>query len=231
MHVRKTEICKFALGSALQVHERHEAKKVSRREHRIHEAASWIDLWNQAPFVKTFCVWGIAWPSLLVAHLQNCLQRKGDISKHLRKHTIRSGLSSPSMRKVTFAWTLGFLVLLWYDWTGGQSSEIGKQHSQLHIIGKGGTQCRLPRDFPIKSGSWIYFINMGICWLMRSWKLYCVPDFDDFCSWKCIFFDRHVWSCQSSPGGSLYISYTRREVHSILLAQHLQKLKHSVLLL
>ena len=42
----------------------------------------------------------------------------------------------------------------------------------------------LPFDVPVKSGSWIYFINMGIHLLMCSWKLCCVPDFGDFCSWK-----------------------------------------------
>ena len=48
VRVWKIEICRFALGSALHVRERHEARKnfpeVSRREHRIREAASWIDL-------------------------------------------------------------------------------------------------------------------------------------------------------------------------------------------
>ena len=42
----------------------------------------------------------------------------------------------------------------------------------------------MPCDFPIKSGSQIYIINVGICLLMCSWKLYCVPNFGDFCSWK-----------------------------------------------
>ena len=42
----------------------------------------------------------------------------------------------------------------------------------------------LPFDFPIKSGSWIYFINVGIHLLMCSRKLCCVPDFCNFCSWK-----------------------------------------------
>ena len=88
-------------------------------------------------------------------------------------------------RKVTLAWTLKFPVLLWNDWTGRQSdSMIGKQHSQLCRIGKGGAQCRLPHDLPVKSGSWIYFVNVGIRLLMHSWKLCCVPNFGDFCSWK-----------------------------------------------
>ena len=59
---------------------------------------------------------------------------------------------------------------------------IGKQCSQLRGIGKGGAQCRLPCDFPVKSGSQIYFINVGICLLMCSGKLCCVPDFGDICS-------------------------------------------------
>ena len=57
---------------------------------------------------------------------------------------------------------------------------IGKQRSQLHGIGKGGAQCRLPCDFPVKSGSGIYFINVGLRLLMCSGKLCCVPDLGDF---------------------------------------------------
>ena len=107
-----------------------------------------------------------------VAHLQNRLLQKGDISKCLRKHTMRSGLSSPLTSKVTLLWTL---------------SRIDKQCSQLHGISKGGAQCRLPCDFPAKSLGRIYFINVGMCFLMCSRKLCCVPDFcdfGDFCSWK-----------------------------------------------
>ena len=40
--------------------------------------------------------------------------------------------------------------------------------SQLREIGKGGVQCRLPCDFHVKSGSRIYFMNVGICLLMCS---------------------------------------------------------------
>ena len=43
-------------------------------------------------------------------------------------------------------------------------------------------QSVLPFNFPVKSGSWIYFINVGIHMLMCSGKLCCVPDFGDFCS-------------------------------------------------
>ena len=42
----------------------------------------------------------------------------------------------------------------------------------------------LPFDFPVKSGSWIYLINMGIHLLICSGKLCCVLDVGDFCSWK-----------------------------------------------
>ena len=61
---------------------------------------------------------------------------------------------------------------------------VGKQHFQLRGIGKGGTQCRLPRDFPIKSCSQIYFVNVEIHLLMCSPKLCFVPVLGDFCSCK-----------------------------------------------
>ena len=80
-----------------------------------------------------------------------------------------------------------FTVVLWNDWTGRQSSVICKQRSQWHGIGKGGAQCRVPCDFPVKSGSQIYVINVRISLLMCSGKLCCVPDLGDFCSWKCNF--------------------------------------------
>ena len=59
---------------------------------------------------------------------------------------------------------------------------IGKQRSQLRGIGKGGVHCKLPCDFPVKSGSQIYLINVGSHLLMCSGKSCCVPDFGDFCS-------------------------------------------------
>ena len=43
---------------------------------------------------------------------------------------------------------------------------IGKQRSQLRGISKGGAQCTLPCDFPVKSDSQIYLINVGICLLI-----------------------------------------------------------------
>ena len=103
VHARKIEICWFALRSALCMHERHKAKKkVSWREHRIGEAASQIDLWNQRAICKYVSHEGKAWASLFIAHLQNNLLRKGDVSKHLKKHTMRSVLSPPLMRKIFF---------------------------------------------------------------------------------------------------------------------------------
>ena len=84
--------------------------------------------------------------------------------------------------------------------------------SQLREIGKGGVQCRLPCDFHVKSGSRIYFMNVGICLLMCSWKLCCVPEFGDFCSGKCNF------------GVGMY-AYTRDEdTHKLSLRQ--QKRSH-----
>ena len=45
-HAGQTDICRFAFGSAVRVHERHEAKKCSQRECHICKAASQIDLQN-----------------------------------------------------------------------------------------------------------------------------------------------------------------------------------------
>ena len=73
-------------------------------------------------------------------------------------------------------------VMKWLDWLTVEHDQ--QTASQLHGIGKGGVQCRFPFDFPIKSGSWIYLINVGMHLLMCSWKLCFVPDFGDFCSWK-----------------------------------------------
>ena len=89
-----------------------------------------------------FHVWGKARLSLLIVHLQNCLHQKGDVSKHLRKHPMKSGLSSPLTRNVTLAWTLKFTVLLWNDSAGRQSSVIGKNRVPVwggcFIVGGGG---------------------------------------------------------------------------------------------
>ena len=52
-------------------------------------------LGGQVPFVKTFRVQGRAWQSLFIVHLQNCHQRKGDVSKRLRKYAVRRSLWSP----------------------------------------------------------------------------------------------------------------------------------------
>ena len=152
----------------------------------FHKAASREDRNQGAFFFKRF-MYNRKYGWVLIVHLQNHLQQKWDVSKHFRKYTMRSGLLPPLTRKMTLAWTLKFAVVLWNDWTGGQSSVIGKQRSQLRGISKGGAQCRLPCDFPIKSGSWIYLINVGICLLMCSGKSCFVLDFGDFSSWKCNF--------------------------------------------
>ena len=65
-------------------------------------------------------------------------------------------------------WTLKFAVLLLNDCTCRQSSMIGELHSRLRGINKGGARCRLPCDFPFKSGCQIYLIKVGICLLMCS---------------------------------------------------------------
>ena len=100
----------------------------------FHEAASWRD-WNEDAVCKSvLCRTESMAASADCAHA-NHLQQKGDVSKRLRKYTIRSRHSPLLTRKVTLVWTLKFAVVLWNDWTGGQSSVIGKQHSQLHGIG------------------------------------------------------------------------------------------------
>ena len=117
------------------------------------------------------------------------------------------------MRKVTLVWTLKFAVLLWNDWTGGQLRVISKQHSQLHRFHRGGALCRsrLPCDFPVRNGSGIYFTNAGICLLMCFWKLHCVLDFDDFCSWK-----KHF-----GVGMYAFIPFVLREFHCVCNGTHI----------
>ena len=53
------------------------------------------------------------------------------------------------------------------DWRTVNHDQQNKSF-QLCRINKGEAQCRLPYDFPIKSGSQIFFINVGICLLMCS---------------------------------------------------------------
>ena len=150
----------------------------------FHKAESWID-WNQGAICENVsCLRESMAESIDRAPAKPPPVKRRCFRKCLRKYTMWSGPSPPLTRKVTLAWTLKFAVVLWNDWTGRQFSVIGKQHSQLHRISKGGAQCRLPCDFPLKSGSWIYCINVGIRLLMCSRKLYCVPYFGDFCSWK-----------------------------------------------
>ena len=116
-------------------------------------------------------------------HMQNRLQYKGDISKRLRKHPIRSGLLSLLTRKV-------ILYELWSSqyccemieladsrvWSANRVLSCAESVREVHSV--------LPFNFPVKSGSLIYFINVGIHLLMCSGKLYCVRDLGDFCSWN-----------------------------------------------
>ena len=53
----------------------------------------------------------------------------------------------------------------------GESSVMGKQCSQMCGIGKGGAQCRLTCDFPVKSGSWIYLIKFGDTFADVVWEI------------------------------------------------------------
>ena len=100
------------------------------------------------------------------------------------KHTMRSGLLSLLTRKV-------ILYELWSSqyccemieladsrvWSANSVLSCAESVREVHT-------CRLPCDFPIKSGCRIYFINVGICLLMCSRELCCVLDFGDCCSWK-----------------------------------------------
>ena len=56
LHMHKRQICRFIPEIALQMHERHKARRsfseVSWREHRICEAASQLDLWNCGAICK-----------------------------------------------------------------------------------------------------------------------------------------------------------------------------------
>ena len=53
----------------------------------------------------------------------------------------------------------------------GESSVMGKQCSQMCGIGKGGAQCRLTCDFPVKSGSWICLIKFGDTFADVVWEI------------------------------------------------------------
>ena len=123
-----------------------------------------------------FLVRGKAWPSLLIAHLQNRLQWKGDVSERLRKLTMRSGRwHSRELWSSQYCYEMIELVDS-RAWSANSVLICAESVREVHSI--------LPCDFPLKSGSWIYFINVGIHLLMCSGKLCCVPDFGDFCSWK-----------------------------------------------
>ena len=80
-------------------------------------------------------------------------------------------------------------VVKWLDWLTVEHDQ--QTASQLHGIGKGGVQRRFPCDFPIKSGSWTYLINVGMRLLMCSWT----SRFWWFLFLKRQFCGRHVCSC------------------------------------
>ena len=67
----------------------------------------------------------------------------------------------------------------WWVWSAKSVLSCAESVREEHSV--------LPCDFPVKSGSWIYFINVGIHLLVCSRKLCCVLDFGDFCSWRCNF--------------------------------------------
>ena len=132
-------------------------------------------------------------------YLPSFSQFPSPISETLRKAYHEKWPLITIDEKGDMAWILKFAVLSCNDWTGGQLSVIGKQHSQLRGIGKGSAPCRLPCDFPIKSGSQIYFIIVGIYLPMCSWILCCVPDFGRFLFLKLQFWGWHVCICCCFP--------------------------------
>ena len=184
-HAWKIEICRFALGSALRMHERHEAKKsfskVSRREYFICKAASQIDHWNQGAICKNILCSRESMvesidhaPAKLSPAKRRCFQTFKKASHEKWPFVIIDEKGDTCMK---------FPLLLWNGWTGGQWAWLARTAFSAVQNWQG----RLPCDFPGKSGSQIYFINLGIRLLICSWKLYCVLDFGDFCSWKCNF--------------------------------------------
>ena len=77
-------------------------------------------------------------------------------------------------------------VVKWLDWHPVKhdwQTAFSKHAESVREVHNAG----LPYDFFVKSGGQNYFINVGICLLMCCWKLCCVPDFGDFCSWKSNF--------------------------------------------
>ena len=92
-HVQKIEICRFALGSALHLHERQEAKKVFQREHHICEAASRLDLRNQSANCKNvLCSRESVADSIDRTPAKLSPAKRRRIQMFKKKHTMRSGL-------------------------------------------------------------------------------------------------------------------------------------------
>ena len=76
MYGRKTEICRFVLGSALHMHERHEAEEVSPKFLEENIASAKLQAKQsirlRAPFAKTFHVTLLDGKHGRVYHLCSC---------------------------------------------------------------------------------------------------------------------------------------------------------------
>ena len=97
-----------------------------------------------------------------------------------------------------------------WAWSANSVLSCAESIREVHSV--------LPFDFPVKSGSCMYYINVGIHLLMCSGKLCYVPDFGDFCSWKCNFgVGMYVCLCHVvnsiMPGVVLFCSHRLRETH------------------
>ena len=186
-HAWKIEICRFDLGSALRIRKGHKAKKsfseVSWGEHCIREAASQIDLQNQCAICKNVSCLRESMaesidraPAELFPAKRRCFQtfKKAYHEKAFRHswwgrwHLRELWSSQYSCEMIELADSRG--------WSANSVFSCAESVREVHSI--------LFINFPVKSGSWIYFINVGMHLLMCSGKLCCVPDFGDFCSWK-----------------------------------------------
>ena len=79
---------------------------------------------------------------------------------------------------------------------------IGKQHSQLGGIGKGGAQCRLPCDYLVKSDRRDLLHECGYTFANVFLKTMLCLDFGGFFLFlKMQFLGRHV--CQAKTRGGL----------------------------
>ena len=134
--MKDKKICRFALRSALRTRKRRKAEKVSWREHRIHKAASWIDLQNQGTiYKKNFSCAGGKHCWVFIAYLQNCLQQKGDVSKHLKKayHEKWPFITLDEKGDTCVNSEVLSTVVKWLDWR--TVNVIGKQCSRLRWFG------------------------------------------------------------------------------------------------